>query len=173
MTLIDILPTNWSDCVNIKELHITNFWYTEIPFGIGCLRNLRVLTCDAVESLPQDFGELNLVFVDFGRSNHLELSNLVPHLARMPNLEGLCYHNNWKTNTLIPTELGNLVTLKTLDIRENQFVGNIPSELGRLVNLTSLTVIEYADFDLTCPQEVLDLNITKLVVRRPPQWSWY
>ena len=84
----------------------------------------------------------------------------------MPNPKTLRYHDNLKTNTSIPTELGNLVSLKILDLKQNRFVGSIPTELGRLVNLTSLTIREYAGLDLTCPQEVLNLNLAELVVER-------
>ena len=171
MSSLDVLPTIWSDCTNIKELYISSFWNLALPLGIGCLRNLRYLQLDGVELLPQDFGDLNLVCFNLGQSKQLELSNLVPLLVKMPNLETLRYNNNRKTNTLIPTELGNLVSLKVLELRKNRFVGSIPSELGRLVNLTSLTIIEYADFDLTRPQEVLNLNLTELVVERP-QEGW-
>ena len=167
MSSIDVLPSIWSDCTNIKELYISSFWHLALPLGIGYLHNLRYLQLDGVESLPADFGDLNLVCFNFGQSNQLELSNLVLHLVKMPNLETLRYHNNRKANTLIPTELGNLVSLKVLELRKNRFVGTIPSELGRLRNLTSLTIIEDADFDLTCPQEVLDLSIAKLVIERP------
>ena len=169
MTLIDTLPTDWGDCVNIEQLYISGFWGRfGLTCGIGCLRNLRVLTTTGVDSLPADFGGLNLTTFSFGLSNHLDLSNLVPLLVKMPDLEKLRYHDNRKPNTLIPTELGSLVSLRILDLKQNRFVGSIPTELGRLVNLTSLTISEYADFDLTCPQEVLNLNLAELVVERVP-----
>ena len=168
MSLYNILPTDWSDCANIQVLSINTIRCIEVPLGIGCLHNLRRLTLDGVELLPQHFEGLNLVTLSFGRSKQMELSNLVPLLVKMPNLEVLCYHDNLKQNTLIPTGLGSLVSLKILDLKDNRFVGSIPSELGRLTNLTSLTIREYEDFDLTCPQEVLDLSlgINKLVVER-------
>ena len=169
MSLYNILPTDWSDCANIQVLSISTMRCIDSPLGIGCLRNLRRLTLDGVELLPQHIEGLNLATLSFGRSKQMELSNLVPLLVKMPNLEVLCYHDNLKTNTLIPTEVGNLTSLRILDLKDNRFVGSIPSELGQLTNLTSLTIREYADFDLTCPQEVLDLGlgITKLVVERP------
>ena len=166
MSSIDVLPTIWSDCTNIKELFISSFWHLELPLGIGCLHNLRYLQLDGVESLPADFGDLNLACFNFGQSIQLELSNLVPLLVKMPNLETLRYHDNIKTKTLIPAELGNLVSLKVLELRQNGFVGAIPSDLGRLTNLASLTIIEFYGLDLTCPQEVLDLSIAKLVIER-------
>ena len=168
MDMVDTLPTDWKDCINIKHLCIFGFFVRlELTLGIGCLRNLQCLQLHNVESLPQDFGELDLAWLNFGQSNQLELSDLVPHLVKMTNLKELCYHHNRKTNTLIPTALGNLVSLKILELKQNRFVGSIPTELGRLVNLTSLTIREYGDFDLTCPQEVLNLNLAELVVERP------
>ena len=166
LSLVSIMPTDWSSCVNLEDLRMCSVGRIDVTFGMSCLRNLRVLTTTGVDSLPADFGGLNLTTFSFGLSNHLDLSNLVPHLVKMPNLEKLRYHNNRKTNTLIPTEVGSLVSLKILDLQENCFVGTIPSELGKLTNLTSLTIREFADFDLTCPQEVLNLNLAELVVER-------
>ena len=168
MTLIDVLPTDWSDCTNIPEMRVLTFsGRMDLTLGMSCLRNLRDLILEGMEILPQDFGGLNLARFSLTRSNHLELRDLVPHLVKMPNLETLCYLNNYKPNMSIPTELGSLVSLKVLGLRENRFVGTIPSELGRLTNLASLTIIEFYGLDLTCPQEVLDLSIAKLVVKRP------
>ena len=171
LSLISMLPTDWSSCINIQTMQVRSFGHSDVTSGIGCLRNLRDLHLGKVESIPQDFGELDLVSFSFQQSNDLELSDLVPHLAKMAKLETLCYLKNRKTNTLIPTELGTLTSLKVLNLSENHFVGSIPSELGRLVNLTSLTIIEYADFDLTRPQEVLNLGLAELVVERP-QEGW-
>ena len=171
LSLVSILPTDWSSCVNIQMMKLFSFDRVDITCGIGCLRNLCDLDLGKVESLPQDFCELDLESFSFQQSNDLELSDLVPHLAKMPRLETLCYLKNRKTNTLIPTELGTLTSLKVLNLSENHFVGSIPSELGRLRNLTSLTILEYADFDLTCPQEALNLNLAELVVERP-QEGW-
>ena len=168
MCLINVLPTDWSDCVKIQKLSISMIWRVEVPLGIGCLSNLRRLTLDGVELLPQHFEGLNLAALSFGRSKQMELCNLVPHLVKMPNLEALSYYDNLlETNTLIPTGLGNLVSLKILHLKQNRFVGSIPSELGQLTNLTRLTIREYAGLDLTCPEEVLNLNLAELVVERP------
>jgi hypothetical protein len=38
----------------------------------------------------------------------------------------------------IPTSLGNLVNLSYLGLSDNQFIGNIPSAMGNLVNLLNL-----------------------------------
>ena len=167
-------PTNWRDCVNIQDLYC-GYWGTGLGFPLGascCLRNLRNLELGGAESLPADFGHLNLVTFKFGQSTILELSNLVPYLVGMPTLEKLVYFNNHKSNTLIPTELGTLTSLKALQLSGNNFVGGIPSELGRLTKLTRLSISEYAAFDLTCPQEVLNLGIAELVIVRRDPDAW-
>jgi hypothetical protein len=166
LDLCGIIPTEWQSCEGIQDMRVMNWYGLRVAFGISCLHNLRNLQLGGVESLPADFGDLNLTCFDLVRSNNLELSDLVPHLGKMPNLETLRYIGNKKENTLIPTELGNLVSLKIVDLQRNRFVGTIPSELGRLRNLTSLTIREYAGLDLTCPQEVLNLNLAELVVGR-------
>ena len=50
----------------------------------------------------------------------------------------------WENNLQgsIPSELGNLYKLTTLELQSNQLTGEIPSELGNLSNLTSLYLWE-------------------------------
>eukprot|EP00980_Cylindrotheca_fusiformis_P017776 scaffold5605_cov128-Cylindrotheca_fusiformis.AAC.17 len=43
-------------------------------------------------------------------------------------------------NGTIPTEIGNLRALESLNLHDNRAIGTIPSELNRLANLTSLSV---------------------------------
>jgi Leucine-rich repeat (LRR) protein len=45
-------------------------------------------------------------------------------------------------NGTLPQELGNLTTLKTLDLSKNQLSGSIPSQLGNLTSLTTLSLHE-------------------------------
>lgn len=52
---------------------------------------------------------------------------------------GICrlLQNN-KLSGVVPTEVGKLYELQTLDLSGNQFNGEIPSSLGRLTRLSYL-----------------------------------
>ena len=56
----------------------------------------------------------------------------------------------------IPAELGNLANLKILTLRSNRLVGSIPAELGNLANLTSLNVL-FNYFSGSIPAELGNL----------------
>jgi hypothetical protein len=168
LVLREVVPTDWDSCVYIQDMCIWHLNHIDIPCGIGRLVNLRILRTSGVDRLPADFGDLDLRVFSFGGSHTLELRDLIPHLEKMPNLETFRLRYNYKqNNTTIPTEIGNLVSLTKLEMYSNHFVGSIPSELGRLTRLSRLALHDHADFDLTCPQEVLALNIPNLDISRP------
>jgi hypothetical protein len=81
----------------------------------------------------------------------------------MPTLNRLWYANYSVPSTTIPTEIGKLVSLTTLVLSNNHFVGNIPTELGRLTVLSDLHIAE-PTLTLTCPQEVLDLTVATQII---------
>ena len=63
----------------------------------------------------------------------------------------------------IPSEIGNLINLTTLSLYSNRYTGEIPVEIGNLTNLTTLSL--YANrFTGEIPSEIC--NLTKLT------WSY-
>ena len=81
--------------------------------------------------------EINL-FSQFMSS--LKLSGSIPsELGSLTNLRTLDLLGNQLTGP-IPVELGSLPNLTHLDLRHNQLTGKIPSELGSLVNLRVLSL---------------------------------
>jgi Leucine-rich repeat (LRR) protein len=67
-----------------------------------------------------------------------------------------------KLTGTIPTELGNLSQLKSLDLYRNELAGTIPTELGNLSNLTWL-FLHNNDLTGTIPTELGNLsNLTRL-----------
>ncbi|MDP5044923.1 MAG: ATP-binding cassette domain-containing protein, partial [Leeuwenhoekiella sp.] len=74
-----------------------------------------------------------------GKSTFLNVltGSIPPELGSLINLEFLFIRNTLVDGT-IPPELGNLNNLLSLGLNGNQLTGNIPSELGILTNLTVL-----------------------------------
>ena len=65
---------------------------------------------------------------------HLNLTGKIPtEIGQLVNLNGLYLKNNHLTGK-IPTEIGQLVNLNKLSLSNNQLTGKIPTEIGQLVN---------------------------------------
>ena len=76
----------------------------------------------------------------------------------------------------IPPEIGNLINLETLILKENQFSGIIPSEIGSLINLTDLDLGGNQlsgeippEIGLLTNLDVLDLAGNQLTGTIPPE----
>ena len=50
--------------------------------------------------------------------------------------------NNKELSGPLPSEIGNLINLTSLDLHGNQLTGPIPTEIGNLTNLTTLNLTE-------------------------------
>jgi len=76
----------------------------------------------------------------------------------------------------IPPEIGNLINLDSLILKENQFSGIIPSEIGSLINLTNLDLGGNqlsgeipAEIGLLTNLDILDLAGNQLAGTIPPE----
>ena len=66
----------------------------------------------------------------------------------------------------IPSEIGNLVNLKSLDLFDNEFTGSIPPEIGNLINLTELFLHSNPGLTGSIPPQIGNLvNLTTLDLR--------
>ncbi len=86
------------------------------------------------------------------------LKGTIPtELGQLTSLTSLDLNNNRLTGT-IPTELGKLISLEKLDFRGNERMsGSIPTELGQLTSLTSLDLC-VNDLTGTIPTELGQLT---------------
>lgn len=150
LILTAILPTDWTCCANIVCMTI---YHASIHEGLGCLPNLRVLYCYGVSSFPLDFDRLRLSELQaHGCLIDLEV------VANMTSLNVLEVSNLQHNSAYIPSQLGLLVNLEKLVLRNNKFVGNLPSQLQNLARLKCLVVHDQATLDLTtCPPGLVPL----------------
>jgi Leucine-rich repeat (LRR) protein len=112
------LPTAIQEATGLEIMHLmSNFLTGSIPTSIGVLTNLRVMDVTSnllTGSLPSEIGKLH------------------------ETLEKLIVRENSIGGGPVPTEVGRLTKLVSLDFAESYFSGRIPSEIFRLSLLTVL-----------------------------------
>jgi Leucine-rich repeat (LRR) protein len=114
-----------------------------IPENIGLLDKLQIFKADGAEI--------------YWKRTSGKLRGPIPEsICLLTNLEGLFLANNVLTNS-IPSCIGSLVLLKTLELHENELTGPIPDSIGRMVNL------EIAYFHGNTLISGIPESITKLV----------
>jgi|TARA_B100001741_G_scaffold235142_1_gene196159 Leucine-rich repeat (LRR) protein len=107
---------------------------------------------DCVELLGECYNikETDEIYLTGGRTGEIPST-----IGDLTNLTSLNIYNNQLTGE-IPSEIGNLTNLTKLFLYENNLTGSIPPEIG---NLTNLTAWSLNDNQLTgdIPQAVCDL----------------
>jgi len=78
-------------------------------------------------------------------------------ICNLTNLNILNLRQNQFSGEL-PIEIGSLSNLTTLDLRFNQFTGEVPSEIGNLINLNYLK-LRNNFFTGVIPMSICDLDI--------------
>jgi len=120
---------------------------------------LNLASNSLVGYLPVDIGNLDQLEV-FNLSFNLVLGGPIPsEIGNWLKLKNL----NLRLNALngdIPSEIGNLTDLEYLDLSSNELTGKYPSEIGSLTNLTHLD-LAYNELTGVFPNAIQ--NLTKLV----------
>jgi Leucine-rich repeat (LRR) protein len=161
---------------NLKQLHLTNTIFSNLPEEIGDLSSLNTLglSCSKILSLPSSIGRLqnlkNLdlsltIFLnlpgeigDLSSLNTLGLScskilSLPSSIGRLQNLKQLYLINTIFSN--LPEEIGDLSSLNTLGLSCSKIL-SLPSSIGRLQNLKQLHLTNTIFSNL--PEEIGDLS---------------
>jgi Leucine-rich repeat (LRR) protein len=148
---------------NLRELILSGNQLTgSIPSSLGGATKLITLNLGnnlLTGSIPATLGNLtNLTELNLGKNN---LSGDIPSLQNLVKLKTLYLDNNQLTGTwpiwlenltllerlnisnnimgdLLPTQIGNLVNLRLLDISRNHFWGEIPLSITKLTKLNTV-----------------------------------
>ncbi len=170
-TFRSVFPSEWS---HLRNLTFTRLIVTPGTFGIPDeLVNLPKLEELRVEGpatkLPQSLGNLKRLYLQF---TVLCFPDLLRSLLNTPSITKLVLDHNYfdyKGVNTIPSEFGNLTSLRELRMTMNKFTGSIPKEIGQLTNLKTLHVLEAHEGlgpIAALHPSILALNIPDLRVER-------
>jgi hypothetical protein len=130
-----------------------------IPSEIGLLTGLTSLELQEnllYGSVPSEIGDLTLLEA-INLQGNLEMTGKLPtQLGQLVNLRSMLLDSNRFTG-VIPSELGLLEYLKFLRLANNQFNGTIPSQLGRLGRLEEC-FMQSCGITGTLPTEMGDMR---------------
>jgi len=148
LKLTGVIPTEIGNLSVLKELDLENNKLTgTIPTEFG---NLSVLTSlylglndfeiDGSKTFPNVTNIVTLAVLDLksalrkGKSDSFKIPT---ELGRLINLISLDLTKNYITG-IIPTEIGNMENLEVLSLSSTWITGIIPAEIGNMVSLKSL-----------------------------------
>jgi len=107
---------------HLEELRLRHDGITDLPSGIGALKELRLLDISGnpIRTLPEEFGELEALEVLFlNEDEALDLDADIDLLARLPKLREL--HLERDGLTQLPRSMLKLRKLEALYLNENRF----------------------------------------------------
>ncbi|XP_065851427.1 probable LRR receptor-like serine/threonine-protein kinase At3g47570 [Euphorbia lathyris] len=142
------IPTSLSNASKLVDIDFSlNMFSGSIPF-LGNLRNLRVLNLPlnhlTSQSLLTLFSSLvnckNLIRLDLG-DNPLNATLPISIGNLSSSLEYFGMYNSRLTGS-IPKEIGNLTSLISLDLGQNNLQGFIPKTIRKLMKLQGLLLLE-------------------------------
>jgi Leucine-rich repeat (LRR) protein len=158
LSVLDLSNNNFNSSIphwfsNVSQLSTislaSNYIGGDTPVGLGHLTNLRILDLgqnNLVGMIPSSFSNLcNLQTLDLQWNNISgEITELVDGLCQCSNssLEYLDLSGNRFLGGNLPSSLGGLNKLQTLDLSWNQMIGTIPKSIGKLTMLMSLRLYQ-------------------------------
>ncbi|KAK8368547.1 hypothetical protein V6Z11_A01G048700 [Gossypium hirsutum] len=152
---------NASQLTNLDVSH--NYFSGSIPNNLGNLRNLKMLNLEATNLTSLGMSFLSsltncrgLEFLIFSKNPLVsgELPGLVGNLSG--TLQRF-YASACSISGIIPSEIGNLSRLISIELVENKLTGTIPTTIGGLKELQSLS-LENNKLEGSIPFELCHLN---------------
>ena len=143
----------------------------QIDFGLQLISNcgqgicnddevLLWTTCVSIDSTTElRFSGASTPSGQWG-STILDSLTILPQIGELINLEKLELYNFYGE---IPSEIGNLVNLKLLDISNCGISGSVPFEIGGLMSLETLIVINNQNLSGQIPNEIGNLSNLKML----------
>ncbi|KAK9949024.1 hypothetical protein M0R45_004572 [Rubus argutus] len=168
--LLNLPSVLCSSLTSLKFLYLSLCSSMEkLPENIGCLKHLEELdSCDtAIRKVPESISGLKnlklLCFHGCSRCTGLELPNLFSGLRSLTTLNlGGCN----LAEGAIPDDIGDLFSLQSLDLSENNFV-TIPESISDLSELTEISLFRCSKLQ-SLPKEV-PLSLKNVNVRYCPR----
>lgn len=132
------------EMTNLRHVYLEDNMWTGViddSFFINLINlvHLDISNCSLKGTVPGHlFRTRSLEILDLSDN---ELTGMLPESAMLDhgggNLTYLSLHTNNITGS-IPSSIGDLTLLRTLDLSRNQFTGTLPSEIGNLPNIQVL-----------------------------------
>lgn len=165
---LEILPAEIGQLSHLQRLEI---WVNEslkaIPAEIGQLTHLQRLglTGNALDTLPSEIGQLSrLQHLALGR-NKLENPYAIGQWAELDQwYQSHLQYLDLRSNALetLPSEIGQLICLRYLDLRDNSYLRTLPLEMGQLTRLQWLGIPDHYNMSLEQYAELeLALNLLR------------
>nr|VDC89073.1 unnamed protein product [Brassica oleracea] len=144
------LPLSLPSSANLKLLEVLdlsrNYFYSPTPnwlFDLTSLRKLFLQSNELSGEIPAVLGDLpRLKYLDLSENSFQgQIHRFLEALSRNQGNSSLLSLSNSFTGS-IPSSVGNMVSLKKLDLSFNAMNGKIPESLGKLEELEDLNLME-------------------------------
>jgi Leucine-rich repeat (LRR) protein len=185
------IPPEWGNIASLDNLAMSgNKLSGPLPPELGNLTNLTSMNFGENSQLT---GTLPDTFANLTSLNKIEIDGtqiggpLPSWLSTLPLVDIRLDDN--QLSGPIPADLGNLATLKELNIQGNNLTGSIPFELGKLTNLdelrlarnnltgevptslTNLIRLTSLNLDYNCLRPVYDDELAAFIEPLNPDWQ--
>ena len=159
-------PDAYQNHGRLCELNLSDLPITTFPESMGNLTKLHTLVFHNTQltSMPTVIVDLPELEYVYAYNNGLLTGPIPSEIGNISSLRRMMFMNNQLTGS-IPPELGNLTNLSHLFLDNNQLTGPIPTELGNCIYLISLK-LDGNQLTGSIPEELGNCNLAMLDLSR-------